>query len=137
MIETRIQNRTSPALAVRAAEAASRKQADDLLILDVRQLSSVTDYFVIGTAASHRQMAAIVEHIEAEFEQAGQSVWHVEGLEDLPSDRRRLARDEDCAWVLMDCGDVVIHLFSPSARQLYQLERLWADAPRRLLSAVA
>ena len=131
MTPTLIPNRTSQTLAVRAAEAASRKHADDLLILDVRHLSSVTDYFVIGTAESRRQMAAIVEHIEEEFKQAGHSVWHVEGLEVSPFSTRHPARDDDAVWVLMDCGDVVIQLFSPSARQLYQLERLWADAPRR------
>ena len=132
MIKTLIRPRTTTqAFADLAAEAADRKHADALIILDVRQLSSVTDYFVIGTAESRRQMAAIVEHIEEEFEQAGHSVWHVEGLEESPSGRRSPAREDDAAWVLMDCGDVVIHLFSPSARQLYQLERLWADAPRR------
>ena len=135
MTKTLSEPRASQALAQRAAEAASRKHAEDLLILDVRQLSSVTDYFVIGTAASRRQMAAIVEHIEEEFEQAKQSVWHVEGLDESPSNRRHPAPEDDAAWVLMDCGDVVIHLFSPSARQLYQLERLWADAPRRSFDA--
>ena len=130
MIETRIRPRASQALAALAAEAASSKQAEELLILDVRQHSSVTDFFVIGTAASRRQMAAIVERIEEEVEQAGRSVWHVEGLEESRSSRRRPTPEDDAAWVLVDCGDVVIHLFSPSARQLYQLERLWADAPR-------
>ena len=135
MTKTLLRPRTSHTLAELATEAAARKHADDLLVLDVRQLSNVTDYFVIGTAASRRQMAAIVEHIEEELERVGHSVWHVEGLEESPSSRRHPARDDDAAWVLMDCGEVVIHLFSPAARQLYQLERLWADAPRRSFNA--
>ena len=135
MTKTLSEPRASQALAERVAEAAARKHAEDLLILDVRQLSSVTDYFVIGTVASHRQMAAIVEHLEEEFERVGRSVWHAEGLEEFSSSRRHPAPEDDAAWVLVDCGDVVLHLFSPSARQLYQLERLWADAPRRSFDA--
>lgn len=137
MTETLVPHRVSHSLAVLAAEAASRKHAEDMLILDMRQLSSVTDYFVIGTAMSRRQMAAITEHIEEELARSGGSVWHVEGLEDAPSGHRAPAREEESAWVLMDCGDVVVHLFSPAARQLYQLERLWADAPRRAFCSVA
>ena len=130
MTKTLSEPRASQALAQRAAEAASRKHAEDLLILDVRQLSSVTDYFVIGTVASHRQMAATVEHIEEEFERVGRSVGHAEGLEEFSSSRRHPAPEDDAAWVLVDCGDVVLLLFNPAARRLYQLERLCADAPR-------
>jgi ribosome-associated protein len=132
LTETLVPHRVSHSLAALAAEAAFRKHAEDILILDLRQLSSVTDYFVIGTAMTRRQMAAITEHIEEELARSGGSVWHVEGLEDAPP-----AREEESAWVLMDCGDVVIHLFSPAARALYQLERLWADAPRRAFCSMA
>ena len=138
MTATLAERRVSDAHAVLAAEAAARKHAGHLVILDVRQLSSVADYFVIGTAESRRQMAAIAEHVEEALEEAGGSVWHVEGLEAAKASARRpSASGDDLAWVLMDCGSVVVHLFSPSARDLYQLERLWADAPRRTIEPSA
>ena len=97
-------------------------------MLDVRQVSSVADYFVIGTAHSTPQLAAVVEAIEQALAQHGHRVWHVEGL--ASSNRHHEARVNGFAWALIDCGDVVIHLFNPPARTFYHLERLWADAPR-------
>lgn len=112
--------------ALRAAKAAIEKHADGVEVLDLRTLSTVADFFVVGTAASRRQLQAIVDEIQEEFEQRSQRIGHLEGL--LPA---ALAKPlEAFAWVLMDCGDVIIHLFTPPARTFYQLERLWADAPR-------
>lgn len=117
-----------------------------MVVIDVRRLSSVTDFFVIATAATHRQMAAIVEHIDEVLRQAGRRVGHVEGLQ--PAERSApegfvpfapsgdfapfgdFAPSGDFAWVLIDAGDLVIHLFNPPARTFYQLEHLWGDAPR-------
>lgn len=98
-------------------------------MIDVRSLSTVTDFFVIGTAMSTRQLAALQEHIETQLAQQGERLWHVEGM--ASHSRTSLARTPEAPqWVLMDCGDIVVHLMDTRARELYQLERLWADAPR-------
>ena len=90
-------------------------------MIDLRHLSSVTDFFVIATASSARQMGAVTEHLEEALRNVGAAVEHVEGMDAAPG---------EFSWVLIDCGDTVVHLFSPSARTFYQLERLWGDAPR-------
>jgi len=107
-------------------------------VVDLRRLSSVTDFFVIATATSKPQVLAITEQIEDEFIQRGEQVWHIEGLS-APRNTGQAGIspkaagpriDDGLSWVLMDCGDLVIHLFNPPARDFYQLERLWGDAPR-------
>jgi ribosome-associated protein len=90
-------------------------------------LSSVSDFFVIATATSRPQLAAIAEHVEAVLRRMGQRVSHIEGL--APS-RSAKSSANGFSWVLMDCGSLIVHLFDPPARQFYQLERLWGDAPR-------
>ncbi|MBI4354600.1 MAG: ribosome silencing factor [Candidatus Omnitrophica bacterium] len=107
-----------------AANAALNKQAEDVTILDVRALSTVTDFFIIASAATTRQIAAIAEEIDRELTRRGGDVLHVEGL------KERVAAASGLSWVLIDCGDLVVHVFNPPAREFYQLERLWADAPR-------
>ena len=109
-----------------------------MILLDLRRLSSVADFFVLATVASQRQMRAIIESVETDLKRLGQRVWHVEGREALRPDRVRAAHGRDgspdssdgLSWVVMDCGAFVVHLLSPPARQFYQLERLWGDAPR-------
>lgn len=95
--------------------------------MDLRRLSSISDFFVIATATSRPQLAAIAEHIEAVLRRVGRRVSHIEGL--APS-RSAKASANGFSWVLMDCGSLIVHLFDPPARQFYQLERLWGDAPR-------
>ena len=125
------------------------KHAEDVLLLDLRPVSSIADLFVLATAQTQRQVQAIAEHLEDELRKAGRRVRHMEGLVDGRSRSsrgrrragvRRSANSEDesddwpaadeLIWVLVDCGDVVVHLFNPPARNFYQLEHLWADAPR-------
>jgi ribosome-associated protein len=109
------------------AKAAIAKQADQVIVLDVRKLSSVTDWFIIATIHSTPQISAVREEIEAALRQQGKRLWHVEG----ESNARQVAREgSPLFWVLLDCGDVLVHLFNPPARQFYQLERLWGDAPQ-------
>jgi len=103
-------------LAKRIAELALEKKAEDVLLIDLRELSSACDYFVICSAGSEPQVKAIVDHIEESLDAADRP-WHVEGR----SHRR---------WVLVDCVDVVVHVFHRETREYYMLERLWADAPR-------
>jgi ribosome-associated protein len=105
----------SLAKARRVAEVAEAKRAEDVVILDLRGLTLVTDYFVICTGTSRVQIRAISEAV-------------VEALDD---ERPRGIRegDADAQWVLLDYGDVVAHVFGPEARAFYRLEKLWADAP--------
>ena len=97
--------------------------------MDVRALSSVTEFFVIGTADNVRQLGAIAEHVQAALAHVGASVGHIEGVASAPliGKGQSLANPQ---WVLMDCGDLVVHLFDQPTRAFYQLEALWADAPR-------
>jgi len=93
--------------------------------MDLRALSTVTDWFVVCTAETAPQMTAVAEEVERALARHGGSMWHTEGTVDAGE---AFARQPQ--WVLMDGGDVVVHLFNPAARALYRLEDLWADAPR-------
>jgi ribosome-associated protein len=115
-------------MALLAAQAARDKQAEQIVVMDLRGLSSVTDFFIVCTAGSARQIAALAEHIETVLTQQGGSVWHTEGITSASTPSR--AFGEAPQWVLMDCGEVVVHLMDQSARDFYRLEDLWADAPR-------
>lgn len=104
-------------LAVLAAREAVDRRAQDVLLLDLRGLTSATDYFVIASGESDIQVKAIAERIEERL-RADREVrpWHVEG-------RQR------SNWVLLDYVDFVVHVFHLEARAYYALDRLWADAP--------
>jgi ribosome-associated protein len=108
---------TSRPRALAAARAALDKKAGDVLVLDVRGLASYADYFVLATADSERQAAAVADHVDEQLEAEGA---RKVGLEGYPQGR----------WILVDYGDVVTHVLSPEARALYDLEGLWVDAPR-------
>jgi ribosome-associated protein len=99
----------------KAAEIAESKRAEDVVILDLRGLTMVTDYFVICTGTNRVQIKAIIDGI-------------AEALT-APGARGVQEGDERGQWVLLDYGDVVIHVFGPEARAFYRLERLWSDAP--------
>ena len=116
----------SQAKALVVARAALDKHAEGVMVLDVRAGSSVTDFFVLCTAGSSPQLAALQEHIEAILAQRGERIGHAEGVA-----APRAGADAGAPrWVLLDCGDVVIHLLDQHARAFYRLEDLWADAPR-------
>jgi ribosome-associated protein len=101
-----------------AAAAASAKKANDIVALDVGDILSITDAFVITSASNTRQVRTIVDEIERALkEHASVHRTSVEGL-------------DDATWVLLDYGDVVVHVFLDETRAYYELERLWADAPR-------
>lgn len=100
-----------------AAAAADDKKAEDLLVLDLTELSDVCDYFVIATGTNFRQVDAIIDEVEEQVAQAcGEHPFSIEG------------RDER-SWILMDYGSVIVHVFTPEAREYYRLEKLWGDAP--------
>ena len=97
------------------------------MIMDLRALSTVTDYFVLCTAQSSPQMTAVKEQVERVFAEQRWPIRHTEGS--VASSNGQASALEP-QWVLMDCGDVVVHLLDPAARMLYRLEDMWADAPR-------
>lgn len=101
-----------------------------MLILDLRALSGITDYFVMCTGESSRQIEALAEHIEAQLARDGCPVRHTEGTGSSPSGESASGWVSATQWVLMDCGDVVVHLLDRPTRAFYRLEDLWADAPR-------
>jgi ribosome-associated protein len=99
------------------AEAADNKKAFDILILDLRGLTYITDYFVICSGSNTTQVSAISEEVGHILAKAGEHPSHVEG-------------GAESSWVLMDYGDVVVHVFEEQTRTYYGLEKLWSDAPR-------
>ena len=112
-------------MAIIAARAADEKKATDIIVQNVGELISVTEYFVIVTAANSRQVGAIVDEIEeAERKQANVKPLHRE-------------ETRDGSWELLDYGSVVVHVFQPETREYYRLEALWNDAPVMDLAAEA
>ena len=106
-----------PAEIDRAVELALELKAHDVTVLDLRGISTATDYFVVASGTSDVQVKAIADHVVEELKKAGTRASHVEGL-------------QGGRWVLLDYIDFVVHVFHPEARMFYQLENLWGDAPR-------
>lgn len=105
-------------IALLAAEAASEKKAADVVVLDVAETLVITAYFVVATGSTDRQVRSIADEVEDQLrEQAGIKPIGREG-------------EREGTWVLLDFGDVVVHVFQPGERDFYRLEKLWADAPR-------
>lgn len=99
-------------VAVRAAES---KKASDIRVLDLRDITSFTDTFVICTGSNSRQIQAISDEVSLELKQAGRMPLSLEGF-------------EHAEWILADYGDFIVHIFSEKARLYYDLERLWRQA---------
>ncbi len=106
-----------PAEVARAGELAMERKAQELAVLDLRGISSATDFFLLGSGTSDMQVRSIAEHIIEELKKEGVRPGHVEGL-------------EGGRWVLIDYIDFLVHIFHPEARSFYQLETLWGDARR-------
>ncbi len=100
-----------------AVFAAQEKKAADILVLDLRGLASFTDYFLIVTGNSHRQIKSIADAVERSLRSMKRRPSHVESF----------PRGE---WILMDYMDFVVHVFTPTSREYYDLERLWGDAQK-------
>jgi ribosome-associated protein len=107
----------------RAARVALEKKAGDLLVLDVQRVSSVADYFLICSGQSRTHLQAITDAIRSELKGEGVQPRHAEGV-------------AESGWVLLDYGDVLVHLFREDTRAYYALERLWGDAPALPLEGV-
>ncbi len=106
---------TSVRFALAAARAMDAKRAEDVVVLDIGRHTAIADYFVIASGQTAVQIRAIVDAVEEAMEAEGARLIHHEG-------------DPHARWVLLDFGDVVVHIFGPEARRFYQLEGLWADA---------
>jgi len=110
---------TSSALerACRSARVAADNKARDVVVLDMRSITPLYDYFVLANGTSRRQIHTISEEIDDALHELGDRRLSIEGY-------------EASKWVVQDYGDVVVHVFDPAAREYYSLEDLWADAPR-------
>ena len=100
--------------AQRISELMLEKKAIDIIIIDVREITTLTDFFVVCTSESEPQTRAITDHINQKMKEEGVKSWHIEGYEHLD-------------WVLVDFVNIVAHIFSKESRKYYEFERLWAD----------
>ncbi|WP_338451548.1 ribosome silencing factor [Niallia oryzisoli] len=99
-----------------AVKAADDKRAEDIVVLNMKGISLVADYFVICHGNSDKQVQAIAREMKEKVEEKGLSIKRVEGF-------------DEAKWILVDLGDVVAHIFHRDERSYYNLERLWGDAP--------
>lgn len=104
-------------LAVLAATAAAEKKATDIVVLDVGDTLVITNFFVVATGGTARQVSAIIDEVDVTLKAVGARVLGREG-------------EAEGTWVLLDYGDVVVHVFQPEEREFYRLEKLWSDAGR-------
>lgn len=108
-------NHAESQFALQAATAAADKKAKDILVLDIQELTPMADYFVICSANSGAQVEAVARAVTDKLESLGLRCKATEGM-------------SEARWVLMDFGDVIVHVFRPEDREFYHLERLWGDA---------
>ena len=102
-------------LAKAAVDIASDRKASDVLLLDIREVTVIADYFVICSGSNSRQIKAIADAIDEELGEQGADLLHREGT-------------AESGWVLLDFGSIIIHIFGVEEREYYRLERLWGDA---------
>lgn len=103
--------------AIDAARLAAEYRCEDVIVIDLRGLSSVADYFVVGTGSSDRQMHAVLGHLETLAKRQGRRPYNV-------------SNPREASWILVDYVDVMVHLFDETHRSYYDLDGLWGDAPR-------
>lgn len=102
--------------AILSAIAAKEKKASDILVLEIKGLTTIADYFIICSGLTSRQVKAVAEAVGEKLSKKAIYPSHIEGL-------------PDARWVLMDYGDLVVHIFDEETRKYYELEKLWGDAP--------
>ena len=102
-------------LAQRAAAICQDYRATDVVLLDLRGVTDMTDFFIVASGTSDTHVRSVGEHLAEEMKKLGSPVYHMEGT-------------TKGRWVLLDFVDFVVHVFHPTLRDFYQLERLWADA---------
>ena len=101
--------------AMRAASLCQDMKANDIVLLNLQGVTDMTDYFVIASGTSDTHVRSVAEHVLEELRKEGSRAHHVEGV-------------QQGRWVLLDYVDLVVHIFHPTLREFYQLERLWSDA---------
>ena len=106
-------------MAIRAAQALEGKQGEDILVLDVKHLTAITDYFVIASGRNNIQVRALADAVEEEMSRTGEGPRRMEGY---LSGR----------WIVQDYGGVIVHMFHNEERAYYNLERLWMDGSNRV-----
>ena len=107
-----------------AVSALEDIKAHDITVLDVRKLTAITDTLVIASADSNRQVRALAHHVRDKLKESGASIVGVEG-------------EETGEWVLVDAGDIVVHVMQPAVRAYYNLEELWSARPPRRAKAAS
>lgn len=122
--ETKSEPERSRQLALAAARTASENRGTNIVVLDMRNLTPIFDYFVIVTGASRRQLHAISEEIDHTLE------------DDLKDKRMGIEGYDDSRWIVLDYGTVVVHIFDEDTRTFYSLEALWGDAEKLDLTGV-
>lgn len=105
---------TSKEMARFAIEALEDKKAEDIKVIDISQVSVIADYFIIAGGSNRSQIQALCDNVQEKLGRAGHPVKQVEGY-------------ETANWILMDFGDVIVHVFDKENRLLYDLERIWRD----------
>lgn len=108
-----------------AAQAAASKKAHDIVLVDMRGLVDYTDYMVVCTGNTPRQTKAVGDEVRRVLK------------EELGILARRVEGEREAEWVLMDFLDIVVHVFTPQAREFYRLDRLWKEAPQEVVEAAA
>jgi ribosome-associated protein len=108
--------RELPAEVARAVDLLFDRKANDVVVMDLREVSSATDYFVVASGTSDTHVSSIADHVVDELKKEGNRPLNVEG-------------ERGGRWILIDYFSFVVHVFHPAAREFYQLERLWGDAP--------
>ncbi len=104
----------SKEMAVISYDALEEKKGQDIKVLDISKISVLADYFIIASASNSSQMQALIDNVEEKLAQAGHHMKRLEG-------------NKSSSWVLMDYGDLVIHIFDQEDRLFYDLERIWSD----------
>lgn len=104
-------------------KALEDKKAEDIRVIDISNVSVMADYFVIASGTNHNQIQALVDNVEENLHKAGFSVKQIEGY-------------DTANWILMDCSDVIVHVFDKENRLFYDLERIWRDGKTISLSDV-
>lgn len=96
------------------------KKCEAVIILNLKGITDIADYFVIGSATSTTHMKSVVDALDEKLRKSKIIPWHIEGT-------------KTSQWVIIDLVDVIVHIFSPSAREFYDLESLWGDAPTQII----
>jgi ribosome-associated protein len=107
---------------ITAVHAAAEKKAVDIVVLDLREIASFTDYFIITSGTNERQVQAISDEVYETLKKAGSTAARVEGY-------------KTAEWILLDYGDFIVHIFEQKSRKFYDLERLWRESKRVALPA--